>query len=337
MRNRKPDQKRYSKMGLLDYYYNARQIKRLGQWNLSTYVIDEHLVDLKEFSSICLLKFVLSEGEKVVISFLQARNAGGAEAAAMAVQAAELSLISNLISIVCRLLFQPLEDIGLNLFSQFKLEEARTGEEAFYEHLSQTEEEKESARRDATEKSTQVLDILAQYLAGVTGIGVAAVIFSQFCSLKFLLLVYSDKWATESAATFMKAYCVYLMFMALNGMSEAFAYGIANKEVLQKLKGLLFFNSVLYVLAVVVLTSSCGMIGLIYANCLNMAVRAFFSLKISLDKMSEVSNLPSGVLLRLFKNILLHKVFLGLTALAIVGTAIASPLLDYLTALVRKI
>ena len=293
--------------------------------------------DLKEFSTICVLKFVLSEGEKVVISFLQVGAGQGSEAAAMAIQAAELSLISNLISIVCRLLFNPLEDIALNLFSRFKLEESRpAGSDAHYEELALTDEERVQLKKKAVERTNDVLDMLAQYLAGVLGIGVAAVIFSQFCSQKFLLLIYSDKWATESAASFMKAYCVYLMFMALNGMSEAFAYGLANKDVLQTLKGLLLMNSILYVVAVVACTSAFGMIGLIYANCLNMAVRGFFSLKFSLSKMCELNNLTEGVMLRVVRSVLLHKVFIGLTCLAIVGTAVASPALDYLTGLLRK-
>ena len=35
-------------------------------------------------------------------------------------QAAELGLISNLISIVCRFIFQPQEEIAYNLFSKMK-------------------------------------------------------------------------------------------------------------------------------------------------------------------------------------------------------------------------
>lgn len=111
-----------------------------------------------------------------------------------------------MISIVCRFIFNPLEEIALNLFSKF------------------TKEEK-----------NKLIDVLAQYLAGVIGIGICAVVFSQANSFKFLTLVYSSKWATDSSVEFMKAYCIYLLFMALNGISEAFAYGLANEEVLHKL------------------------------------------------------------------------------------------------------
>ena len=74
------------------------------------------------------------------------------------------------------------------------------------------------------------------------------------------------------------------MFMAVNGMAEAFAYGLANQSVLNKLQGMLVFNSVLYIGAVVILSGTYGIIGLTYANCLNMGVRSIMSLKFSLDQ-----------------------------------------------------
>lgn len=47
---------------------------------------------------------------------------------------------------------------------------------------------------------------------------------------------------------------------------------------------MLVFNSALYIGAVVVLSGTFGIVGLIYANCLNMAVRSVMSLKFSLDQ-----------------------------------------------------
>jgi oligosaccharide translocation protein RFT1 len=190
--------------------------------------IKEHLSDMNEFSRICALKFILTEGEKIVITYLTAANSSGE----LASQAAELSLISNLISIVCRFILHPLEEIALNLFAKFKMSDSKVN----------------------IQENQKVIETLTKYLAGVLGVGVSAIIFSRYCSGQFLLLVYSEKWATETATEFMKAYCIYLCLMALNGMSEAFAYGLANQEVLRKLQGMLLFNSCIYVAAVVFLT-----------------------------------------------------------------------------------
>jgi len=70
--------------------------------------------------------------------------------------------------------------------------------------------------------------MLQQYMAAMMGVGVCAITFSQVCSYKFILLVYSSTWATPSTVLIMKAYCFYLIFMSMNGMAEAFAYGLAN-------------------------------------------------------------------------------------------------------------
>ena len=219
-------------------------------------MLNSHRKDLWDFSKVCALKFIVSEGEKIMIFYLTG-NQDETDPVTIQ-QAAELGLISNLISIICRFVFQPLEEIAYNMFSKFKGKESS----------------------DAT-------DILVKNMAGMMGIGVSAIIFSQFCSNNFILVAFSSQWATPSATKIMKSYCVYLFFMSLNGMSEAFAYGLANQKVLTQLQGLLVFNSVLYITAVLLCSSQFGIVGLIYANCLNMGVRASMSLYLSIDK-----NLP---------------------------------------------
>ena len=133
----------------------------------------------------------------------------------------------------------------------------------------------------------------------------------------------------------MRAYCVNLLFMALNGMAEAFAYGLANQKVLESLQGLLIYNSVIYVLAVVFLSNEFGVIGLVYANCINMAVRGFCSLKISIDCMNremEENDKKSGrncfSLFRLILNVFIHKFFIAIFFLSVVGTYFAEFILN---------
>lgn len=165
------------------------------------------MTDLQNFTQVCLLKFILTEGEKIVIFYFTSRDNQDSSTLR---QAAEFGLISNLISIICRFIFQPLEEIAFNLFSKLKDSKPKS---------------------DEAEK-LHPIEILVQYMAAMLGIGICAIIFSQVCSHDFILLVYSETWATESTVKIMKAYCIYLMFMAMNGMSEAFAYGLANQKVL---------------------------------------------------------------------------------------------------------
>lgn len=154
------------------------------------------------------------------------------------------------------------------------------------------------------------------------GIGICAIIFSQFCAEDFIYLLYSEKWATRSAADIMRAYCIALFFMSMNGMTEAFAYGLANKDVLSKLQGLMLINSVVYICAVGVLFQYKGVIGLIWANIINMAVRGLLSLKLSLKSLGDDIGL-----LHIFGKVITHKLFLGLVSLGIIGTIVAQKLL----------
>ena len=83
----------------------------------------------------------------------------------------------------------------------------------------------------------------------------------------------------------MRAYCIALLFMSLNGMTEAFAYGLANKKVLNRLQGMILLNSVVYIAAVAILFQYYGIVGLIWANVINMGIRGLLSLKISLNSL----------------------------------------------------
>lgn len=73
-------------------------------------------------------------------------------------QAAEFGLISNLISIVCRFIFQPMEEIAYNLFSKLP---KKKGNENLVDPPSE----------DAN-------NILVQYLSIMMGIGISAIMFS---------------------------------------------------------------------------------------------------------------------------------------------------------------
>ena len=86
----------------------------------------------------------------------------------------------------------------------------------------------------------------------------------------------------------------------------------------------------------VFLSNKFGVIGLVYANCINMAVRGFCSLKISIDCMNkemEENDKKSGrncfSLLRLIFNVFIHKVFILIFFFSVVGTYLAEFLLNY--------
>ena len=91
---------------------------KAGAQSLERYVLPQHQADLWNFTKVCVLKFIVSEGEKIMIFYFTRQQDNTDQT--MIQQAAELGLISNLISIVCRFVFQPLEEIAYNMFSKLK-------------------------------------------------------------------------------------------------------------------------------------------------------------------------------------------------------------------------
>ena len=91
----------------------------------------------------------------------------------------------------------------------------------------------------------------------MTLIGLSMVIGSVL-TRPFLRIVYTEKWATDSAVSIMRAYCIYTMFMALNGVVEAYAYATADSRVLKKLQNSLILISIIYVCSSCTLSSFMG-------------------------------------------------------------------------------
>jgi oligosaccharide translocation protein RFT1 len=113
---------------------------------------------------------------------------------------AEYSLVGSLVGLVARFLFQPAEEAAFNTFSN----------------------------KEGVLDSSRNWALLRRWLGAMLAIGLCAIIFSQTCGKQFLKIVYSDKWATDSADQMLKAYCIYCFFMAMNGTTEAFVFATGN-------------------------------------------------------------------------------------------------------------
>eukprot|EP00347_Sterkiella_histriomuscorum_P023319 403335106 len=189
---------------------------------------------------------------------------------------AEFGLISNLISIVCRFVFQPIEEMAFNLFSKFKKQS---------ENIDDGKDQKLEEQSDS--KVQDPLYVLAKITQFLCFIGFGMIIFGIFFSRMFIRIVYTEKWATESAHQIMIAYCIYTLFMAINGVTEAFTYAKASSQVLRQLQKGLVLTSIVYVLASILLSKLMGIQGLIYSNCINMTIRIIMNINFSLKQESQ--------------------------------------------------
>lgn len=111
-----------------------------------------------------------------------------------------------------------------------------------------------------------------------------------------LNLLAGRKWGENAeAAAVLSAFCVYTAFLAWNGMTEAFVYGVASTGsemghlgVAHTVVGLLF--ATVAPLAV----SRYGTVGLVGANCLAMFCRSVYSLQFAARYFVTRSNKATG-------------------------------------------
>ena len=85
-------------------------------------------------------------------------------------------------------------------------------------------------------------------------IGTGGFIFAKTCGRQFIQVVHTDKWASESCVELLQAYCLYCIFMALNGISEAYAFSKGTDSTLKTLRWLMLLNTGLYVALSLVLS-----------------------------------------------------------------------------------
>jgi len=195
------------------------------------------LGDLAEMSLLAVQKLFLTEGERILaVSFLTSEEMG------------RLGLVTNLGSIVLRIIFAPIEDIAFTGLA----------------------------------RSTKLIDRL-QIVQSVFGIeisiGVLGAVFGPLVSSHAIRILYGPEWAGNTeVVTSLSAYCALLLLYGANGALEAFNSATANSSKVRAsmvFQALAFFTFV----AVSIVCHSwlqLGTISIIIGNGISMIVRILF-------------------------------------------------------------
>jgi oligosaccharide translocation protein RFT1 len=214
------------------------------------------------------VKFVLTEGEKIVLMLFVPLDAHAVGV---------FAIVSNLGSLVARFLLQPIEEIALSLFS-------RLGH----------------AGSSADAAQLQQLSVLLRHMMlTVSVLGLVLISFGPNYAFLLFHLLYGAKWSQTDAPAVLSCvmrarafsqvrrranargrgrwYCVYVLLIAVNGVSEAFVHATISPEQNGRLNIVLTALSAAYLALTAVLGAWLGPAGLIAANCLNMAARIGYS------------------------------------------------------------
>eukprot|EP00899_Mesostigma_viride_P021462 jgi/Mesvir1/29317/Mv01574-RA.1 len=184
------------------------------------------------------VKLILAEGEKMVLVLLESKYNQGV-----------YGLVSNQGSLVVRLLLQPFEESAFTLFSK-----------------SAGASPNDELRRS----NVRLLATLtkAAFLMGLVFVG-----FGPSYSYVLLRILYGHKWSETEAPAVLAAYCLYVLALALNGITEAFVHAVLSARQLRLNNFAMMALSVVHLAACALLIGRMGATGLVLANCINMAVR----------------------------------------------------------------
>ncbi|KAL3918808.1 MAG: hypothetical protein SGPRY_005870 [Prymnesium sp.] len=155
-----------------------------------------------QYSGQSIQKYLLTEGERLVLI-----------AVSPLAQQGVFALVSNLGSLVARLLLAPVEEVAFASFSR----QAATG----------------SLQRETYVQLYALLRSIAIFGGVFVSFG------PPYCWL-LLHMLYGEKWSSTDAPSVLSAYCFLVGAMGLNGISEAFATATANEEQLRRIWWALF-------------------------------------------------------------------------------------------------
>ncbi|XP_069418575.1 man(5)GlcNAc(2)-PP-dolichol translocation protein RFT1 isoform X2 [Ovis canadensis] len=148
------------------------------------------------------LKQILTEGERYVMTFLNVLNFG---------DQGVYDIVNNLGSLVARLIFQPIE-------------------ESFYIFFAKVLEREKDATLQKQEDVAVAAAVLESLLKLALLTGLTITVFG-FAYSQLVLDIYGGVMLSSgSGPVLLRAYCLYVLLLAINGVTECFTFAAMSKE-----------------------------------------------------------------------------------------------------------
>jgi len=160
-------------------------------------------------------------------------------------------LVQNLASLVVRLVFLPVEDMSQLAFSKLL----------------------------ASGNNAAAAEVLTVMVKLVVLIGSFAAAFGPAYSFAVVHLLYGSRWSSTEMPALLSWYSTYILFLALNGVTEAFVHASVSGAQMRTRSLQLVPVTAAYLGCACLLAPSVGARALIAGNCINMALRTVLSLR----------------------------------------------------------
>ncbi|RQM17580.1 hypothetical protein DD237_003114 [Peronospora effusa] len=217
------------------------------------------------------VKYLLAEGDKWVLT-------GFASLQHMGVY----GLVSNLGSLVPRIVFLPIEEATKTIFSKLALAQKKERDD----------------RNDTPTTKKKSLDdgqtLLLVLLKLMNLVGLVFVCFGTSYAHTLVLMLYGAEKASHGVGAALALYCVYIPFLGVNGICEAVVHAIGDDRELMRLNKLLGVFFAIYAFSALVFMQvlDWGTFGLILANCINMGCRILYCLTFLAWYFRQVARTP---------------------------------------------
>ncbi|KAM9969759.1 hypothetical protein ACTFIR_001595 [Dictyostelium discoideum] len=221
--------------------------------------IDRNLIKLSLlYTWQSIYKLLLQEGEKFVLFFSET-NQGQAI----------FAIVSNLGSLIVRFLFLPIEETCFLMFP--KLFPTINNNN----NNNNKKNQENNNNNDDFKNGANVLIVIMKFLILVS---LVFTCFGPGFSHLLLNLLYNNKFRDTNAGVLLGFYCIYVGFLAINGVSESFVHSVAKEDQLKTVNWVLIIIGFIYLLFTLIFCKLFQNIGIILANCLNMLLRIIYSI-----------------------------------------------------------
>lgn len=202
------------------------------------------------------VKYLLSEGDKWVLACFTTYETMGV-----------YGIVFHLGSLVPRIVFLPIEEATKTIFS--KMGAAKAHED------TDIDAKKKKAQENDDEDARQLVLLL---LKTMHLIGLVFTCFGTNYAATLTELLYGVEKARMGVSQALAIYCVYIYFLGLNGICEAFVHAVGDAKQLMALNKLMGVFFVIYAMASASFLGllQLGTTGIILANCVNMGCRILY-------------------------------------------------------------
>jgi len=212
-----------------------------------------------------VMKQILTEGERYLMTFLDLLSLS---------QQGIYDVVSNLGSLAARFVFRPVE-------------------ESCYFFFSQQWQRGKSWEKQDPEMREKVRIGLERILRLMLLVGLVVLGFG-FSYSDLLLRLYGGgaHLAVDGGTDLLRAQCLLISFLAVNGVTECFARSVMTEIEISAFNKQLVILSCAYLALTWALTQVLGPVGLVLANCANMAARVVFAVRVIQSTFSRVDPSP---------------------------------------------